>query len=86
MRFAHAHALPNKDGSVSVVGAVPITCLTLREPTVSDIMGGRIVETPEGRRGWTGRSFPTMDDARAAVLAGGGALCGCCWKGAEVAS
>jgi hypothetical protein len=83
LSFTASHVLKNPAGTYSVVGSVPVTCITLREPTRDDVMGGRIVETPEGRRGWTGRGFGTWQDAANAVLAGGGTLCGCCKAGGK---
>lgn len=63
--------ISNPAGSFSIVGSVPVACLDVHEMTAADAMAGRMIETPEGRKGWKARAFKTLDEAREALAAAG---------------
>lgn len=70
MRFTTTHVIPNPNGTFSLAGAVPVheaTCRFTTRPTISQAIGRRIIDTPDGRRGFDYRVFATRDEAEAAV-------------------
>ena len=83
-----SHVIRNMNGTISVVGSVPVTCLAVETPpTREQVMAGRTFEQDGATYGWKGRVFSAPEDAFSAVLAGGGSLCSCaaCLRPAPIA-
>lgn len=77
--FRTSHIIPNPAGTFSVKGSVPSTCLRYTcPPTAQQAMAGRVVKVEDVNYGWDTRTFPTRQEAEAAVIEGGGTLCDCC--------
>jgi hypothetical protein len=75
LHFDRAFIIRNGNGTFSIVGRVPLACMTRRTATREDVMGGRAQYEGEGEArelvAYVGRAFASEADAIAALEACG---------------
>jgi hypothetical protein len=75
LHFDRAFIIRNGNGTFSIVGRVPLACMTRRAATREDVMGGRAQYEGEGAArelvAYVGRAFATVEEATDALEACG---------------